>query len=308
VPVAPGSWDIDPAARAARRQQFASFTVEDSKPTLPAPADARYPDINGMLRSYEREDQQQVPGGGRVQYLKDERQRQMYKVTIKNGQLLDANELPIDTMNSRSLFGTLGLALYGMDFDGTIYVATGQEGRFHHSSFLAGDALAAAGEIRIERGAVTMVNRRSGHYGPSVEQLNQFVAELHRQGVTGFEIVQAIESTPPIRDRTLWLQTTRGLRIDAVLKTFTPAAMTLARIAALERGEFRPEIAAAVMGCTVEDLSLYLKELTPVFGSDVASGNELAVSRILRQMPADQQGAMTERLRLARIAWLDRLD
>jgi hypothetical protein len=37
---------------------------------------------------------------------------------------------------------------------------------FHHSSFLAGEPVASAGEIRAKNGVLELVSNASGHYEP----------------------------------------------------------------------------------------------------------------------------------------------
>ncbi len=53
---------------------------------------------------------------------------------------------------------------------GKIYLSKNYEfGKFHHSSFLAGEKVAAAGEIYIERGVIKTITDGSGHYKPSLK-------------------------------------------------------------------------------------------------------------------------------------------
>ena len=40
--------------------------------------------------------------------------------------------------------------------------------KFHHSSFLAGEKVAAAGEIIIENGIIKEITNGSGHYRPDI--------------------------------------------------------------------------------------------------------------------------------------------
>lgn len=81
--------------------------------------------------------------------------------------------------------------MYVMTRDGEIYIRqedpihpTGSMlGRFHHSSFLAGKEIGAAGEIVVKDGKVTLVTPGSGHYAPMAEHLRAFVSELEQRGV-----------------------------------------------------------------------------------------------------------------------------
>ena len=71
-----------------------------------------------------------------------------------------------------------------MDEMGPIFASKQQiVGKFHHSSFLSGKPVAAAGEIIVEKGILKLVSHRSGHYQPSAELNEQFVDELKSRGI-----------------------------------------------------------------------------------------------------------------------------
>lgn len=53
---------------------------------------------------------------------------------------------------------------------------------FHHSSFLAGAPVAAAGELKVEKGVVELLSNESGHYLPPAEYLLQVAKEFIRRG------------------------------------------------------------------------------------------------------------------------------
>ncbi|HET9642184.1 MAG TPA: hypothetical protein VFP68_02215, partial [Burkholderiaceae bacterium] len=97
-----------------------------------------------------------------------------------------------DTTRAVGLYSS-AIAMFVMDHDGNIYASTRRvPGKFHHSSFVAGGAVAAAGEIEVRNGEVTYISRRSGHYWPSEAQLDQMAENLRSQGVTGFEVDKSI--------------------------------------------------------------------------------------------------------------------
>ncbi len=48
---------------------------------------------------------------------------------------------------------------------------------------MAGKPVAAAGEVEVVQGHLVLVNKRSGHYKPEDEHLNQFISELNNQGI-----------------------------------------------------------------------------------------------------------------------------
>jgi hypothetical protein len=63
------------------------------------------------------------------------------------------------------------------DYTGKLYIRHEGWG-WHHSSFLSGEPVLAAGLICIRQGVIRVVTPESGHYQPSVENMRRF-AVLH---------------------------------------------------------------------------------------------------------------------------------
>ena len=128
-------------------------------------------------------------GGSKVKYL-TEAERAAYKLSIKDGKLYDANGKLFDTSDAASVFGGgQEKAIFVMDEFGDIFASKTQVvGKFHHSSFLAGKPVAAAGEIEVVDGVIKTVTQRSGHYRPDPEYVQQFVRELKTMGVNTSKI------------------------------------------------------------------------------------------------------------------------
>lgn len=111
-----------------------------------------------------------------VNYLMTERERERYRVYASDGRLYDALGIPLDTRNKK--------AIYVMDRDGNLYVdceGSGEVG--HHSSFFAGQPVAAAGQLEAMDGVIESIDNASGHYQPPREFLEQAVARLRELGV-----------------------------------------------------------------------------------------------------------------------------
>ena len=71
-----------------------------------------------------------------------------------------------------------------MDNEGNLYASTRQiVGQFHHSSFLAGQPVAAAGELQVKNGILEYITNSSGHYWPTREMTQQAVERLRQAGV-----------------------------------------------------------------------------------------------------------------------------
>jgi RHS repeat-associated protein len=193
-------------ARPAEYQPVAAAVPAAAAPA-PAPAaaavaPARYQALLGLQPRYAREQQEGVEGyGPGTTYLTAE-QRAQFEVEVRGGLLYLGGRL-LDTSGGSFMMyegdagsaeargaGALvsrydpGRAIFVMDPTGRIYVSTIQiVGQFHHSSFMAGGQVAAAGQIAVEQGRITGISRHSGHYQPGEQHLRQFLTELERRGV-----------------------------------------------------------------------------------------------------------------------------
>jgi hypothetical protein len=146
---------------------------------------AKFSDLQPMNPRFKGEERGEVFGTS-VKYL-NMQDRAGFKVTIRDGKVFDADGKPFETRQASTAFEVnKGRAIFVMDAQGSIYISNEQtRGKFHHSSFLAGQPVAAAGDIRIENGVITAISRKSGHYRPTLEQLNQVVQQLADQNVSG---------------------------------------------------------------------------------------------------------------------------
>lgn len=123
------------------------------------------------------------PGGQAVQYL-NETERQALRLTVRDGRLYDASGKPFDTSSGQSLWSSGGRAIFVMDKDGNLYASNYQEvAKFHHSSILAGQDVAGAGELQVANGRLEAISDRSGHYQPTQANTWQVVNYLRSLGV-----------------------------------------------------------------------------------------------------------------------------
>lgn len=127
------------------------------------------------MRVGERERDQ----GNNVVYLSPE-QRANYELRPKDGLLFRKDGIiPIDTKHS---YGNHSL-LYVICEDKKIYSGRGAKYILHHSSFLAGGDVLAAGKLMTSGGKVVFISNNSGHYRPSAQYLLQAIKHFHDLGV-----------------------------------------------------------------------------------------------------------------------------
>ncbi|KAF9988732.1 hypothetical protein BGZ75_008668 [Mortierella antarctica] len=74
--------------------------------------------------------------------------------------------------------------IYVTDPKGTLYVAQKKKGNFHHSSFLGGGTVCAAGGIIINHGKLVKINPKSGHYRPGQRHFDRLLASLKGMGIS----------------------------------------------------------------------------------------------------------------------------
>ncbi len=123
-------------------------------------------------------------GGRQVKYLTDV-ERQQFRLTARDGLLHDSQGNLFDTSSAYTLWTPSGgRAIFAMDQHGNIYSAPFHIlGEFHHSSFLAGEPVAGAGELAANQGRVLLISDHSTHYRPARKFTQQVVDSLRRRGV-----------------------------------------------------------------------------------------------------------------------------
>lgn len=119
-----------------------------------------------------------------VAYLAESRAAEQYKVQFgDNGILYDGVNLgtgwtkcdPLHTKDHETAFSGDGWAIFVVSPDSEIYAASHIVGKLHHSSFLSGKPVMAAGELVVDNGVIKVVTAKSGHYMPTAEDLMRFV-------------------------------------------------------------------------------------------------------------------------------------
>jgi Domain of unknown function (DUF4157) len=168
-----------------------------------------------------------------VKHVQDNELEQ-YEITSQSEEKEETNETVfywrgklLDTTHTAENPGyktRTGVFIFAMTADGKIYTAdpekeaqeSGNEfDRFHHSSFLRGAPVVAAGELVFENGVLKTVTNQSGHYQPGFEHIIQVLQEFSDRGVslTGVKL----ELTYPNPENNN-VETTE-IEADEVLKT-----------------------------------------------------------------------------------------
>lgn len=142
----------------------------------------------------------------RVHYNDDLVFRALYEVNFDNGMMMsrmsplvqsmivhkltrrkvfiDAIEKPLDTTTwpSAALHGfTNGWACFVLSAQHVLYAGVHMGGQFHHSSFLSGAPVLAAGMIKVKNGRIVAIHEKNGHYQAQSLHLETFLRWLVRK-------------------------------------------------------------------------------------------------------------------------------
>ncbi len=125
-----------------------------------------------------------------VPYL-NSNQREKYWVEFKHGRAWIPGKGPLSTQRAKGFSGH-GIGIFVMDRSGNFYVAAAkQNDNFYHSSLVAGEPVAGAGEIGVYHGVIFYLSRTSGHYTPGPRQMGQVIGRLHALGIDTKNIIYA---------------------------------------------------------------------------------------------------------------------
>ncbi|MEM7616793.1 MAG: hypothetical protein AAF195_00240 [Pseudomonadota bacterium] len=120
--------------------------------------------------------------GGSIRFVSylTENEREQYKLTIKDGLLYQGDKI-FDTTKMYSK-GENGKVIFIITEKGEIYSAEFCNYEFHHSSFMAGGRVLAAGMIGVKDGKITYLDDNSGHYSPGEHNVHQALMIMEQQG------------------------------------------------------------------------------------------------------------------------------
>ncbi|KAH9617584.1 hypothetical protein KSS87_015264 [Heliosperma pusillum] len=114
-----------------------------------------------------------------IKYLGPQ-EREEYEYIIVEGKII--RKLTGEVLNTvKASEGTKWI--FVMSTCKKLYAGEKQKGKFHHSSFLAGGATLAAGRMIVEDGTLKSISAYSGHYRPTDERLDSFLAFLKDSGI-----------------------------------------------------------------------------------------------------------------------------
>jgi hypothetical protein len=146
------------------------------------------------------DDKSQSVVGTKVRYVTTPEELATY--AVKPGPVLMHGNppQPLDTGHMLSKTSGPGYGIFVMAPDGNLYVGQHKVGLFHHSSFLAGGAAAAAGEMKVTGGTLIQITAKSGHYEPTPTHTYQVLLQLLGAGVPLAGVKCKLWVKPPGKD------------------------------------------------------------------------------------------------------------
>jgi hypothetical protein len=106
------------------------------------------------------------------------------------GCLIDIQGDPCDTKEMSTVASGEGVAIFVYGTDGQLYLGSHVTGEFHHTSFLGGKPVVAAGEMMVVKGTIKMISAKTGHYWTPLSQLHKFAQEVRPPAIADEAIVR----------------------------------------------------------------------------------------------------------------------
>jgi len=110
-------------------------------------------------------------------------EREKYVVTIKGGRLANLDGSSLSTKRMQTYFSGIGWGIWVLSPDDVLYTASHQLGSLHHSSFLSGQAVQAAGEWEVSDGEVINITAKTGHYKCDIETFQRGLRSMNLSGL-----------------------------------------------------------------------------------------------------------------------------
>lgn len=104
----------------------------------------------------------------------------------------------VDPTHREFVSGHTGEMIFAASHDDQVFVGIKNLGKFHHSTFMGGDAVQSAGTLKLDKGRIVEINDHSGHYTPGVPEMKAMVRLLQKQGVDVSGIIVKTQGTKPM--------------------------------------------------------------------------------------------------------------
>lgn len=99
-----------------------------------------------------------------------------YRISFDAGAAKDSTDTIFCTKPLSTAHSGDGWAVFVCSPDGGLYARAHEVGFFHHSSFLAGKPVAAAGELLVdEAGKIRVITNKTGHYRAGVDEMRRLL-------------------------------------------------------------------------------------------------------------------------------------
>ncbi|MEV4124616.1 hypothetical protein [Nocardia sp. NPDC049707] len=158
-----------------------------------------------LRADYRGENNESLPIFRRVHYM-SEAQREATRVFVgPDGRLYRAVDgTPFHAARTNGNRAQAGWAMFVMDSSANLYADTSEiPGILHHSSFLAGAPVSAAGSLKVPHGRMVAMDDQNGHHWANAESNDHGLRQLRAQGLVTADGFQQYDHKIQVRESTL---------------------------------------------------------------------------------------------------------
>lgn len=136
-----------------------------------------------------------IPAGETVEMLTRPEDREDYQIVKEGNRWVDrSSRQEVDTIDKKIEGEPRGYVIYVANHQGDLFIDNKSGSEMHHSAFLAGGAVLAAGTIMIRQGRIRLLTPYSGHYRPSTVNMYQLVNRA--LGIEGDAGIRPLDGKP----------------------------------------------------------------------------------------------------------------
>lgn len=143
--------------------------------------------------------------------------KEKHMLHFDGGRIKDHWDDNYTTSDKETHFSGNGWAIFVVSPEGEFFSGSHAVGRHHHSSFLGGGAIMAAGELVVDDGVIRIITAKSGHYRPSAANMLTLVNRFPE--IPGDAIIQADLAGPGTKFHTVADFRAKGAAATVISRT-----------------------------------------------------------------------------------------
>ncbi|WNG17046.1 hypothetical protein [Cystobacter fuscus] len=151
-----------------------------AQPNIYGASGKKYKELGMLQQGGYNKDVNNAMNGMAVPYMSSA-ERARHEVFVQNGRLHTYGQNgSLQPMDTTGAVNPMDRHLFVMDGKGGVYAGSSTD-VMHHSAFMAGNPVAAAGTLKVTQGQLHEMSDTSGHYAPPRDYGQQFHKEMRRR-------------------------------------------------------------------------------------------------------------------------------